>query len=98
MSSVPPPDEHAHRDRVLMGMAAEVNVRLGRYVLSLLDADALRAPELPVAEERALADRVAELAEGLRERAARREVVINGVATDRHLGTPTNRPEGEEQA
>ncbi|GAB3446325.1 hypothetical protein [Actinophytocola sediminis] len=100
MSRIPPPDEQAHWDYVLMSVAASVNTLLGRYVLNLLDADAKRTPALPPADERALADRVSDLADRLRERAARREqgrdAVINGVTTARHLGVATNGTEGEQ--
>ena len=74
MTAVPPPDEAAHHDNVLMAEVTQVNTLLGRYVLHFLDADAGRTEPLSVADERALADRVARIAEGLRARAQRREL------------------------
>lgn len=50
-----------------------VNTLLGRYVLHHLDADAGRSKPINTADERALAEQVAEVADELRARAARRE-------------------------
>lgn len=55
-----------------MAEVASLNTELGCYVLRFLDADAGRAAPLPVEVERALADRVGAVADGLRARAARR--------------------------
>lgn len=73
MNAIPPPDDAAHQDGVLMAEVTEVNTLLGRYVLRFLDSDAGRGAELPPADERALANRVAAVARELRARAARRE-------------------------
>ena len=73
MTAVPPPDEAAHVDNLLMAEVTSVNTQLGRYVLRFLDADAGRAGPLPVDDERALADRVAAMADGLHARADRRD-------------------------
>jgi hypothetical protein len=70
---LPPPDEAAHQDNLLMAKVTSVNNQLGHYVLRFLDADAGRAEPLSTADERALADRVAAMAEGLHARAARRD-------------------------
>lgn len=71
--ATPPPDEAAHHDNLLMAEMASLNNQLGRYVLRLLDADAGRAEPLSTNDERALSDRVAALAMGLRARADRRD-------------------------
>lgn len=73
MTAVPPPDETAHLDNLLMAEVTSLNNQLGRYVLRFLDADAGRAASPTVEEERALADRVAAVAEGLLARTARRD-------------------------
>jgi hypothetical protein len=73
MTTIPPPDEAAHLDNLLMAEVTSVNNQLGRYVLRFLDADAGRAEPMSVVDERALADRVAAMAEGLHARAARRD-------------------------
>jgi len=70
---IPPPDEAAHLDNILMAEVASLNNQLGRYVLRFLDTDAGRAAPLSTADEQALADRVSALADGLRARAARRD-------------------------
>ena len=72
MIAVPPADDVAHLDNVLMAEVADLNTQLGRYVLQFLDVDAGRAEPLSVADELALADRVNAMAEGLRARAVRR--------------------------
>lgn len=51
-----------------------VNTLLGRYVLRFLDADAGRVEPVSSADERKLADRVADVADGLRARATHREL------------------------
>ena len=73
MTTIPPPDDAAYQDNVLMAAIAHVNNQLGRYVLRFLDADAGRAEPLSSSNERALADSVAAIAEGLRARADRRD-------------------------
>lgn len=73
MNRIPPPEEAAHFDGLLMHELTVVNTLLGRYVVRFLDADAGRAASISADDERALADRVAELAAGLRARAARRD-------------------------
>lgn len=73
MDHIPPPDDVAHQDSVLMAGVAEINTRLARYVLRLLDADAGRAAPLSTADERALADEVTAVAAAIRARIARRE-------------------------
>ncbi len=76
MTAVPPPDETAHLDNVLMAEVVTTNTDLGWYVLRFLDTDAGRAEPLSVEDEHVLAARVAAVAEGMRARAARRE--LNG--------------------
>jgi hypothetical protein len=56
-----------------MAEVTQVNTLLGRYVLRFLDADAGRAAALSTEDERALAERVAGMADGLRARADRRD-------------------------
>lgn len=56
-----------------MAEVANVNALLGRYVLRLLDTDAGRGLPLTTNDERALANRVAAVSDGLRARASRRE-------------------------
>lgn len=70
---IPPPDDAAHLDNLLMAEVTSVNTELGRYVLRFLDTDAGRAAPLSADEERALAEQVGAIAEGLRARAARRD-------------------------
>lgn len=65
--------EAAHQDGVLMADVTRVNTMLGRYVIRFLDADDARAEPLSTEDERALADQVAAVADGLRARADRRE-------------------------
>jgi hypothetical protein len=50
-----------------------VNTQLGRYVLRFLDEDARRRDPISPADEHTLADRLAEAAEAIRARAARRD-------------------------
>lgn len=71
---LPPPDRDAHEDGRLMHDVAVVNTELGRYVLRFLDADAGRSQPLSTEDERALAARVAAVAQGLRVRAERRDL------------------------
>jgi hypothetical protein len=73
MTAIPPPDETAHLDNLLMAEVASLNAQLGRYVLRFLDADAGRTEPLSVDDERKLADQVAAAAEGMHARAARRD-------------------------
>lgn len=73
MTAIPPRDEAAHLDNLLIAEVTSVNTQLGRYVLRFLDADAGRSEPLSVANEQALADRVTALADGLRARAGRRD-------------------------
>ena len=70
--SVPPPDEAAHQDSVLIAEFAEVNTLLARYILRLLDADAGRAEPPRIEDELALVERVVQSAESLRARVERR--------------------------
>ena len=70
---VPPLDEAAHLDGLLMHELSTLNYHLGQYVLKHYDADAGRAEPVTIAEERALADSVTTAAEAIRARAARRE-------------------------
>lgn len=70
---LPPPDEAAHEDGRLMHEVTVVNALLGRYVLRHLDADAGWTEPISAVDERALAEQVAEVADELRARAARRE-------------------------
>jgi hypothetical protein len=73
MNTTPPSGEIAHQDGVLMAEVTQVNTLLGRYVVRFLDSDAGRAEPVSTDDERTLADRVANVAEGLRARADRRE-------------------------
>lgn len=73
MTAVSPPDVTAHLDNLLMAEVTSVNNELGRYVLRFLDADARRGAPLSTDDERALGDRLAAVAQGVRARAARRE-------------------------
>lgn len=50
-----------------------LNTLLGRYVVRFLDADAGRIEPISVADEEALADRLADAVGGIRSRAARRD-------------------------
>jgi hypothetical protein len=51
----------------------EVTTQLTRYVLRFLDADAGRVAAIAPEDERALASRLTEAADGIRARAARRD-------------------------
>lgn len=73
MNGIPPPDHAAHQDGVFMAEVTQVNTLLGRYVLRFLDADAGVAKPLSSDDERALAERVANVADDLRARADRRD-------------------------
>jgi hypothetical protein len=66
------PDDAAHQDNLLMAEVGKLNEQLGRYLLRFLDADSRRATHISTADERALADRVAALAEAIQARADRR--------------------------
>lgn len=69
---IPGPDNAAHDDGLLMHDLTVVNTMIGRYVLRFLDADAGRCEPVPVADELALAERLANAAEALAARVARR--------------------------
>jgi hypothetical protein len=71
--TIPPPDEGAHEDSVLIAVLAAVNTMIARYILRLLDADAGRAAPISIEDERALVDSVADVLGSLRSRAERRE-------------------------
>jgi hypothetical protein len=70
-----PQDEEAHQDGRLMHELAMVNSQIGRYVLRFLDADSGHAEAISTDVERALANRMTELAAGLQDRADRREAL-----------------------
>lgn len=72
-SNVPPPDETAHQDSVLIAELATVNTQLARYVLRYIDAEANRATPIPTEDEYRLADRLTAAAEAVRARAQRRD-------------------------
>ncbi|RZS45093.1 hypothetical protein EV193_101979 [Herbihabitans rhizosphaerae] len=61
-----------HDELVLLSELSGVNKQLSNYVLRILDADAGRAPELPVEQEQALGKRLAELGANLQTRARHR--------------------------
>lgn len=73
--SIPPPDEAAHQDSMLIADLAELNTIIGRYILRLLDADAGRAAPVSVEDERALVHRATSAIDSLRARTQRREHV-----------------------
>lgn len=73
MNQIPPPDDTAHQDNVLMADVTEVNTLLGRYVLRFLDTDAGNATPMSTKDERALANRVNAVAKGIQARADRRD-------------------------
>jgi hypothetical protein len=73
--SIPPPDESAHEDSVLVAELAAVNTLIARYILRLLDADAGRAAQISIEDERVLIERVAGILDSLRARSVRREHV-----------------------
>jgi hypothetical protein len=64
----------AHQDSVLIAELATVNTLLARYVLRYTDAEANRATPIPIADEYALANRVAAAADAIRARAQRRDL------------------------
>ncbi|OLF10481.1 hypothetical protein BLA60_14890 [Actinophytocola xinjiangensis] len=73
---IPPPDQAAHDDGVLMHDLTVLNAKLSRYVLRFLDADSQRAtPDAPAAEI-ALANCLTNAANALRSRASRRTPLI----------------------
>lgn len=82
MNSVPPPDEAAHLDGLLMHELTVVNTQLARYVLRFLDAEAGQAEPITVADELALADSVATAAATIRARAERRQGEADATATE----------------
>lgn len=73
--SIPPPDEGAHQDSVLIAELAEINTLIGRYILRFLDADAGRTEPINPEDERALVERATKAINTLRTRAERREHV-----------------------
>ncbi len=73
----PAPDPSSRDDDLLMRDVVEVDNSLGRYVVRFVDADMGRADHIPVADERALAERLTALADGIRARAGRRERATN---------------------
>jgi hypothetical protein len=66
-------DDGAHSDELFIHELTVVNALLGRYVLRFLDADAGRTTAVTTADDRALAQRVNAVAEGIRARAERRD-------------------------
>ncbi|HEV7650563.1 MAG TPA: hypothetical protein VGP26_20635 [Actinophytocola sp.] len=72
-TALPPPDDAAYQDSVLMSELAEVNTLIARYIVRFLDADAGRAEPISIEDERALADRAANAIDSLRARTRRRE-------------------------
>jgi hypothetical protein len=73
--SIPPPDESAHEDSVLIAELAEINTMIGRYILRFLDTDAGRTEPISPEAERALVERASRAIDTLRARADRREHV-----------------------
>ena len=73
--SIPPPDEDAHQDSVLIAELAEINTMIGRYILRFLDADAGRTEPTNPDDERALIERATRAIDTLRARSERREHV-----------------------
>jgi len=69
---IPPPDQAAHDDGVLMHDLTVLNAELGRYVLRFLDADSERAAPDSPAVEIAHASCLNNAANALRARACRR--------------------------
>jgi hypothetical protein len=69
--SVPPPDEAAHQNIVLIAELATLNTLLARYVLRHTDVEANRAAPIPTADEYKLADRLSAAADAIRARAQR---------------------------
>lgn len=72
-----PAPDHSSRDHLLMRDVVEVDNSLGRYVVRFVGADAGRTDHISVADERALAERLTTLADGIRARAGRRERATN---------------------
>jgi hypothetical protein len=72
-SRIPPPDDAAHADGLLMHDLTVLNTLIGRHVLHHLAADTGDRPSITSAEDRALADRLTTAADALRERADRIE-------------------------
>ncbi|WP_407775425.1 hypothetical protein [Actinophytocola sp.] len=70
---VPPPDDAAHLDGLLMHELSAVNYHLGQYVLRYYDADAGRGDPVSVADEQALIDSMTAAAEAIRARVERRK-------------------------
>lgn len=68
------PEPATHDDNVLMAEVCTLNAQLGWYVLRFLDTDAQRADPMSPRAERALARRVAQVADGMLARAAQREL------------------------
>jgi hypothetical protein len=66
-------DPAPHDDNVLMAEVCTLNAQLGRYVLRFLDTDAQRADPISPQAERALAGRVAQVADGMLAQAIQRE-------------------------
>ncbi len=97
-SDLVPGDEGFHDDKQLMADLSALNGLLSRYVLRQLDADAERIRPTSIADERALAEIMAALANKVQERANRRAgtdttPALEGDAILRRLtsGQPTER-------
>jgi hypothetical protein len=73
MNAVPPPDDAAHLDTVLMADLTGLDTLVGRHVLRFLDADTGGSTPVTIADELTLAERLSVAADGVRARAARRE-------------------------
>lgn len=74
-----PGDESWPADQALLSELTPVIALLSQYVMRYFDADAGRVEPLSVLDERALAERVAEVAAKLHARAQRR-AILDGLA------------------
>jgi len=70
---IPPPDEDARQDSVFLAELATLNTLLARYFLRSTGVDDRTSAEISPDDERLLAERLVAAADGLRDRAGRRE-------------------------
>lgn len=73
-TQLPPPDEAAHQDSMLIAELATLNTLVARYILRSTGMESRdAADDVSPADERSLADLLVSAADGLRARAGRRE-------------------------
>ena len=72
-TAVPPPDDAAHQDSMLMAELATLNTLVARYILRSMGMENRDVADVSPTDERSLANLLVSAADGLRARASRRE-------------------------